>query len=408
MKCGLLGRKLGHSYSPQIHNLLGDYSYVLFEKEPEKLKNFLKNGEFSGLNVTIPYKKEVIPYLSELSPTAKKMGCVNTVLRRSDGTLYGHNTDYFGFTSLVRHAGLSVAGKKVLVLGSGGASNTAVAALKDLGASPVVISRSGGNNYGNLHLHRDAAAIVNATPVGMYPNTGVSPIDLALFPHLEGVLDVIYNPARTQLLLDAEKLGIPRENGLWMLVAQAKEAAEVFTGGKISDEVIEKIYRELSHQMKNIVLIGMPGCGKSTIGTLLAEKLGRTLADADEKIISLAGKSIPDIFAQDGEPTFRDWETKALTELGKQSGLVIATGGGCVTQKRNYPLLHQNGYLVWLERDCSVLPTDGRPLSQANDLGKMYAARKPLYEAFADIRVENTGTPEETVRKILDALEELP
>ena len=408
MQCGLLGRKLGHSYSPQIHNLLGDYSYILFEKEPEELKNFLKNGDFSGLNVTIPYKKEVIPYLSELSPTAQKMGCVNTVLRRSDGTLYGHNTDYFGFTSLVRHAGLSVAGKKVLVLGSGGASNTAVAALKDLGANPVVISRSGEDNYGNLHLHRDAAAIVNATPVGMYPNTGVSPIDLELFPHLEGVLDVIYNPARTQLLLDAEKLGIPRENGLWMLVAQAKEAAEVFTGGKISDEVIEKIYRRLSHQMKNIVLIGMPGCGKSTIGTLLAEKLGRTLADADEKIISLAGKSIPDIFAQDGEPTFRDWETKALTELGKQSGLVIATGGGCVTQKRNYPLLHQNGYLVWLERDCSVLPTDGRPLSQANDLGKMYAARKPLYEVFADIRVENTDTPAETVQKILDALEELP
>lgn len=408
MQCGLLGRKLGHSYSPQIHNLLGDYSYVLFEKELEELENFLKNGDFSGLNVTIPYKKEVIPYLSELSPTAQKMGCVNTVLRRSDGTLYGHNTDYFGFTSLVRHAGLSVAGKKVLVLGSGGASNTAVAALKDLGASPVVISRSGENNYGNLHLHRDAAAIVNATPVGMYPNTGVSPIDLGHFPHLEGVLDVIYNPARTQLLLDAEKLGIPRENGLWMLVAQAKEAAEVFTGGKISDKVIEKIYRRLSHQMKNIVLIGMPGCGKSTIGTLLAEKLGRTLADADEKIISLAGKSIPDIFAQDGEPTFRDWETKALTELGKQSGLVIATGGGCVTKKRNYPLLHQNGYLVWLERDCSVLPTDGRPLSQANDLEKMYAARKPLYEVFADIRVENAGTPEETVRKILDALEELP
>lgn len=408
MQCGLLGRKLGHSYSPQIHNLLGDYSYVLFEKEPEELKNFLKNGDFSGLNVTIPYKKEVIPYLSELSPTAKKMGCVNTILRRSDGTLYGHNTDYFGFTSLVRHAGLSVSGKKVLVLGSGGASNTAAAALKDLGASPVVISRTGENNYGNLHLHRDAAAIVNATPVGMYPNTGVSPIDLGLFPHLEGVLDVIYNPARTQLLLDAEKLGIPRENGLWMLVAQAKEAAEVFTGGKISDEVIEKIYRELSHQMKNIVLIGMPGCGKSTIGTLLAEKLGRTLADADEKIVSLAGKSIPDIFAQDGEPTFRDWETKALTELGKQSGLVIATGGGCVTQKRNYPLLHQNGHLVWLERDCNVLPTDGRPLSQANDLGKMYAVRKPLYEAFADIRVENAGTPAETVQKILDALEELP
>ena len=408
MKCGLLGRTLGHSYSPQIHQKLGSYSYSLFEKEPQELEHFLRHGDFKGLNVTIPYKKEVIPYLSELSPTAKKMGCVNTVLRRSDGTLYGHNTDYFGFTSLVRHAGLSVAGKKVLVLGSGGASNTAVAALKDLGASPVVISRSGENNYQNLHRHTDAAAIVNTTPVGMYPNTGVSPIDLGLFPHLEGVLDVIYNPARTQLLLDAEKLGIPRENGLWMLVAQAKEAAEVFTGRKISDEVIEKIYRRLSHQMKNIVLIGMPGCGKSTIGTLLAEKLGRTLADADEKIIALAGKSIPEIFAQEGESVFRNWETQALTELGKQSGLVIATGGGCVTQKRNYPLLHQNGYLVWLERDWSKLPTDGRPLSQANDLGKMYAARKPLYEAFADIRVENAGTPEETVQHILNALEELP
>ena len=408
MRCGLLGRKLGHSYSPQIHALLGDYSYDLFEKEPEDLDNFLKTGDFTGLNVTIPYKKDVISYLSELSPVAKKMGAVNTILRRPDGTLYGHNTDYFGFASLVRHAGLNFAGKKVLVLGSGGASNTAVAALEDLGAHPVVISRSGENNYGNLHLHADASVIVNATPLGMYPNTGVSPIDLGRFPHLEGVLDVIYNPARTQLLLDAEKLGIPCENGLWMLVAQAKESAEVFTGRKIPDDSIEKIYRQLSHQMKNIVLIGMPGCGKTTIGTLLAQKLGRTLADADEKIISLAGKSIPDIFSQDGEPTFRDWETQALNELGKQSGLVIATGGGCVTQARNYPLLHQNGYLVWLERDCSVLPTDGRPLSQANDLGQMYAARKPLYEAFADIRVENTGTPEETAQKILNALEELP
>ena len=408
MKCGLLGRKLGHSYSPQIHALLGDYSYDLFEKERSELENFLKNGDFTGLNVTIPYKKDVIPYLSQLSPTAKKMGAVNTILRRPDGTLYGHNTDYYGFTSLVRHAGLPVAGKKVLVLGSGGASNTAVAALEDLGAHPVVISRSGENNYGNLHLHKDASVIVNATPLGMYPNTGVSPIDLWLFPHLEGVLDVIYNPARTQLLLDAEKLGIPCENGLWMLVAQAKEAAEVFIGQKISDDSIEKIDRILSHQMKNIVLIGMPGCGKTTIGTLLARKLNRALADADEKIITLAGKSIPDIFAQDGEPVFRDWETQALSELGKQSGLVIATGGGSVTQKRNYSHLHQNGYLVWLERDPSQLPTDGRPLSQANDLRQMYAARKPLYEAFADIRVENTGTPEETVQKIWDALEELP
>ena len=407
MKCGLLGRKLGHSYSPQIHGLLGDYSYQLFEKEPEQLPFFLKDDDFTGINVTIPYKKDVIPYLDELSPAARKIGSVNTIVRRADGSLFGHNSDYFGFVSLVKHSGIAVEGKKVLVLGSGGTSNMVVTALRDLGAAPVVISRSGENNYGNLHLHSDASVIVNATPVGMYPNTGVSPIDLNRFPKLDGVLDVIYNPAKTQLLLDAEKLGIPHENGLWMLVAQAKEAAEYFTGKKLPDSCIEKIHGILSRQMKNVVLIGMPGCGKSTIGNLLARKLGRKFVDADEEIIQLAGKSIPEIFAQDGEEIFREWETMALEHLGKQSGLVIATGGGCVTRQRNYPALHQNGSIVWLERDLSLLPTDGRPLSQSNRLEEMYAVRKPLYEAFADVRVANTGSPEDTVTEILSKLEEL-
>ena len=407
MKCGLLGRKLGHSYSPQIHGLLGDYSYDLFEKEPEELASFLKDGDFTGINVTIPYKKDVIPYLDALSPAAQKIGSVNTIVRRADGSLFGHNSDYFGFVSLVKHSGIAVEGKKVLVLGSGGTSNMVVTALRDLGAAPVVISRSGENNYGNLHLHSDASVIVNATPVGMYPNTGVSPIDLNRFPKLDGVLDVIYNPAKTQLLLDAESLGIPHENGLWMLVAQAKEAAEYFTGKKLSDDMIARIHHKLSRQMKNIVLIGMPGCGKSTIGTLLAETLGRTFVDADAEIIQLAGKSIPEIFAQDGEEIFREWETMALEHLGKQSGLVIATGGGCVTRQRNYPALHQNGSIVWLERDLSLLPTDGRPLSQSNRLEEMYAVRKPLYEAFADVRVANTGSPENTVTEILSKLEEL-
>lgn len=407
MKCGLLGRKLGHSYSPQIHGLLGDYSYALFEKEPEQLASFLKNGDFTGINVTIPYKKDVLPYLDELSPAAQKIGSVNTIVRRADGSLFGHNSDYFGFVSLVKHSGIAVDGKKVLVLGSGGTSNMVVTALKDLGAMPVVISRSGENNYGNLHLHSDASVIVNATPVGMYPNTGVSPIDLNRFPKLDGVLDVIYNPTKTQLLLDAEKLGIPHENGLWMLVAQAKEASEYFTGKKLSDDMIARIHHKLSRQMKNIVLIGMPGCGKSTIGNLLARKLGRKFVDADEEIIQLAGKSIPEIFAQDGEEIFREWETMALEHLGKQSGLVIATGGGCVTRQRNYPALHQNGSIVWLERDLSLLPTDGRPLSQSNRLEEMYAVRKPLYEAFADVRVANTGSPEDTVTEILSKLEEL-
>lgn len=407
MKCGLLGRKLGHSYSPQIHGLLGDYSYELFEKEPEQLPFFLKDDDFTGINVTIPYKKDVIPYLDELSPAARKIGSVNTIVRRADGSLFGHNSDYFGFVSLVKHSGIAVEGKKVLVLGSGGTSNMVVTALKDLGAVPVVISRSGENNYENLHLHADASVIVNATPVGMYPNTGVSPIDLKRFPSLEGVLDVIYNPAKTKLLLDAEGLGIPHENGLWMLVAQAKEASEYFTGKKLSDAVIERIHRVLSHQMQNIILIGMPGCGKSTIGALLAEKQNRKFLDADKEIIRLAGKSIPDIFAQDGEDVFRRWETTALENLGKQSGLVIATGGGCVTRSRNYPLLHQNGMIVWLQRDLSQLPADGRPLSQANRLEEMYAVRKPMYEAFADIRVSNAGCPEDTVNEILSHLEEL-
>lgn len=405
MKCGLLGRKLGHSYSPQIHACLGDYPYVLFEKEPEELEDFLKNGDFTGINVTIPYKKDVIPYLDEISPVARKMGAVNTIVRRPDGTLFGHNTDYFGFASMVKRSGLAVTGKKALVLGSGGASNTVVAVLTKLGANVVIISRSGENNYANLHLHADAAVIVNTTPVGMYPNTGVSPVDLGLFPKLEGVLDVVYNPARTQILLDAEKRGLPHENGLWMLVAQAKEAAEYFTGSRIEDTEIERIYQKLSAQMQNIVLIGMPGCGKSTVGALLAEKTGRKLADADEEIIRLAGKSIPDIFAQDGEEVFRAWETKALENLGKQSGLIIATGGGCVTRARNYPLLQQNGRIFWLRRSLDVLPTDGRPLSQSNKLADLYAVRKPLYEAFADCAIDNDEKIEDTVDTIIAQLE---
>ena len=406
MKCGLLGRKLGHSYSPQIHSNLGDYPYVLFEKEPEEIEDFLKNGDFTGINVTIPYKKEVIPYLDELTPTARKMGAVNTVVRRADGTLLGHNTDHFGFASMVRRSGLDVTGKKALVLGSGGASNTAVAVLQDLGARVVIISRSGENNYENLHLHADASVIVNTTPVGMYPNVGTSPVDLARFPKLEGVLDVVYNPARTQLLLDAEKLDIPAENGLWMLVALAKESAEYFTGNPISDSMIAHIHRKLSAQMQNIVLIGMPGCGKSTIGNMLSKKLERKFVDADAEIVRLAGKPIPLIFAEDGEEVFRQWETRALAEQGKQSGLIIATGGGCVTRQRNYPLLHQNGTVFWLQRSLDTLPTEGRPLSQANKLADMYAVRKPMYEAFTDFCVDNNGSADDTVAAILAKLEE--
>ena len=404
MICGLLGRKLGHSYSPQIHRFLGDYSYTLFEKEPEEIEDFLKHGDFDGINVTVPYKKDVIPYLDQLSPIARKLGAVNTVVRR-DGKLIGHNTDYFGFRTMVDSSGISVAGKKVLVLGSGGASNTAVVVLKELGAEVVVISRSGPHHYGNLELHADAAVIVNTTPVGMYPNTGNAPVDLDRFPKLEGVLDVIYNPARTELLLQAEKRNLVTRNGLLMLVAQAKEAAEWFTNTSLSNDLITNIHATLAAQMQNILLIGMPGCGKSTIGAKLAEMTGKRFVDADDVVVQLAGKPIPEIFAQDGEEVFRNWETQALATLGKQSGLVIATGGGCVTRERNYPLLHQNGTMIWLKRDLDTLPTDGRPLSQANKLSDLYAVRKPLYEAFADHTIDNNGSPEQTIAAILSLLE---
>ena len=401
MNCGLLGRKLGHSYSPQIHARLGGYSYTLFEKEPENLESFLLGDDFDGINVTIPYKKEVIPYLNALTPIAERLGAVNTIVRR-DGKLIGHNTDYFGFRSMVEKSGLNLGGKKVLVLGTGGASNTAVSVLKELGANAVTISRTGNDNYANLERHRDAAVIINCTPVGMYPDVGRSPVNLDLFPHLEGVLDVIYNPARTQLLMDAEELGLPAINGLWMLVAQAKESAEWFMGKAFDHRTIAAIQQELRLQMENIVLIGMPGCGKTTIGKLLANATGKQFVDADEKIVELAGKSIPRIFDEDGERVFREWETKALEELGKRSGLVIATGGGCVTQERNYPLLHQNGTLFWLQRDIGKLPTQGRPLSQANPLDDMYHIRKPMYERFADHIIDNNGSPEETLAQVLE------
>ena len=403
MKCGLLGRKLGHSYSPQIHARLADYSYELFEKEPQQLEDFLQNGDFTGLNVTIPYKKDVIPFLDELTPIAEKMGAVNTIVRRK-GKLIGHNTDYFGFLTMVRASGLDVKNKKALVLGSGGASNTAVAVLQELGAEVIIISRSSENNYDNLHIHSDAALIVNATPVGMYPRVGISPVDLNLFPKLEGVLDVVYNPARTQILLDAEKKGIVAMNGLLMLVAQAKESAEWFADHPISDEKIAAIHKKLRLQMENIILIGMPGCGKTTIGTALAEKLGKKFVDADAALVESTGRNIPEIFATDGEPGFRSLETQTLANLGKQSGLVIATGGGCVTQARNYPLLHQNGTLFWLTRDLEKLPTDGRPLSQTNKLADMYAVRKPLYEAFADHKIDNDGDLTTTISRILEEL----
>ena len=405
MRYGLLGRKLGHSYSPAIHGMLG-YDYGLFEREPEALEAMLKNEDFEGINVTIPYKKDVIPFLDGIDPLAQRLGAVNTIVKRN-GKLMGYNSDYYGFQSMVRRTGIDVTGKKALVLGSGGASATACSVLEDLGSKVVVISRSGENNYGNLHLHADAALLVNTTPVGMYPNTGAAPVDISRLPALEGVLDVIYNPARTQLLLDSERLGIPGWNGLWMLVAQAVQSSRWFRDMELSEALVADIHRTLRDRMENIALIGMAGCGKSTVGRRLAQELGREFVDADTEIEKLAGKPIPRIFAEDGEDHFRRLETRALAALGKCSGLVIATGGGCVTREENYPLLHQNSRILWLRRDPEKLPTAGRPLSQAIAPATLYALRKPMYKAFADAAVDNDGSIDETLAAIKNILEVL-
>lgn len=405
LKCGLLGEKLGHSYSPQIHSMLADYEYKLFEKSPEELEAFLKSGEFDGLNVTIPYKKAVMPYCTELSPTAAQIGSVNTIVRRSDGSLYGDNTDAFGFENLIVHNGIEVKGKKALVLGTGGASVTAQAVLKNLGASEVVvISRRGEDNYENIAKHADAEIIANTTPVGMYPNNGKAAVDLTQFPKLSGVLDVVYNPARTALLLQAERLGIPCAGGLYMLVSQAKRSCELFTGKSIPDSEIDRIERVLSHQMQNIVIIGMPGSGKTTVSTMLAERLGRKIFDTDTIVSENAGMTIPEIFAAQGEAGFRRLETEATAEVGKLSGNIISTGGGVVTVAENYELLHQNGVIVWIERDTNKLARDGRPISLSSDLNELYAARLPLYDRFADIEADNNGDINDTVNAIMEMI----
>lgn len=404
MRCGLLGKSLSHSYSPVIHNALASYDYELFQVPPEALDSFMRCEDFHGLNVTIPYKKAVIPYCSALTPQARRLGAVNTLVRQHDGSLLGANTDYFGFESTVKKTGLKVNDKKVLILGTGGAAATVHAVLEDMGAKPVFISRTGENNYGNLHLHQDAAVIVNATPVGMYPNNGESPVNLDTFPCLEGVIDLIYNPANTALLMQAQKRKIVAENGLYMLVAQAKQSAVLFSGKDIEDTAIEKVYAQLKAKMENIILIGMPGCGKSTVGQLVANLLGREFVDADAEIVNEAKMPIADIFALHGEKGFRAVEAKVLARLGIQSGLVIATGGGCVTVPENYNSLHQNGKILWLKRATEQLPTEGRPLSKQGALEAMYKARQPLYSHFCDISIDNNGSVKEAARAVITAI----
>ena len=404
LEYGLIGEKLGHSFSPAIHRRLAGYDYRLVELRPEELGPFLESKVFYGLNVTIPYKKAVIPYCQELTPQARRIGSVNTIVRREDGTLLGHNTDYDGFAWMLRSAGAQVAGKKALILGTGGVSLTVKTVLEDLGAGEIVfISRSGEDNYENLDRHADAQIIVNATPVGMYPNTDASPVDLSRFPQLEGAFDLIYNPARTQFLLQAEERGLCRANGLGMLVAQAKAAAELFLGVRLPDSKVEEISGAMEKETRNLLLIGMPGCGKSTVGRALAERLGRQLVDLDELIERETVRSIPDIFAREGEMYFRRLEHDALCRVARESGLVIAAGGGIVTQPDNLAPMRQNSTVIFLKRDVCLLPVEGRPVSQANDLQELYRRRFPLYEAACDLEVENHRV-EDTVKEIIRRL----
>ncbi len=404
LRCGLLGEHLTHSYSPEIHRELADYSYKLFEMPIEDVESFLASDRFDAINVTIPYKKAVMPYLSEISDEARRIGSVNTITRTRNGGLRGDNTDYFGFSYMLDKSGICVSDKKVLILGSGGAQETARTVCLDRGATVIVISRRGENNYENLDRHRDASVIINTTPVGMFPNNNKAPLSLSDFPALKGVLDMIYNPSKTKLLLDAERLGISHIGGLSMLVAQAKLASEIFASEKIEDSEIDRIVKKITLEMNNIVLIGMAGCGKTTVGTALAALTGREILDTDAMVKEKTGRTPAEIIREDGEAEFRKIETECVAEAGKLSGRIIATGGGVPTVPENTDLLRQNARIVFLRRAIGDLDTEDRPLSLAAGAAELYRKRLPLYEALADFAVENDDSPEAVAKKILDCL----
>ena len=406
---GLLGEKLGHSFSPLIHSFLGDYTYPLYEVAPGNLDSFMIERRFDGINVTIPYKQAVISYCATLSDEARTLGSVNTIVKDEDGLLHGHNTDYHGFLMTLKRGKIDPRGQKTLVLGDGGTARTVRAALSDLGVAELItISRRGENHYENIARHYDAKIIVNTTPVGMYPNNGESPLSLAKFERLLGVIDLIYNPMRTKLLLEAEGLGIPCVNGLTMLVGQAEKASRIFLD--IPDEaarpeLIDEISGAIHKKTRNVALIGMPGCGKSTIGLALAQAMGRPFVDIDKKIESAAGCGIPEIFAKEGEQAFRRLETKILGEEAARSGMVIATGGGIVTQPENRALLRQNSLIVYLKRELHELATDGRPLSKDNGIQILAERRLPLYEDWSDCAIPVGTNPKQTAAQILEAID---
>lgn len=414
---GLLGRKLGHSWSPRIHKMLGSTPYALFEREPEEVKDFIRHGAWQGLNVTIPYKVNAFALADEVSERAQRIGAANTLVKRCDDSIYADNSDVGGFAWMLkrfckRHWGANgaqlLSHLPVVVLGSGGASQAVQTALEEFGASVSVISRHSDESYDTLDArHADAGLLINTTPVGMYPNCPASPLSktkLAKLTHLRGVIDIVYNPTRTGLCLQAERLGIPFESGLAMLVAQAALSSELFLSTTHSQETVEVIERELRNSMTNICLIGMPGVGKTSTGTLLARELHRPFIDLDAAFKIKEDASAADFISAHGEAAFRDAESQILADYASKSGLVISCGGGVVVRKDNYDLLHQNGLIVMLDRPVEQLSTRDRPLSQSKGLIQLAEERMNLYRNWADTIIACTGSPSGDARAISDFL----
>ena len=384
MRFGLIGKTLVHSFSPAIHKMIGDYEYQLYPLSAEDIADFVLTTNLDGFNVTIPYKQTVIPLCKEISTRAAAIGSVNTMLRMHGGGWYGDNTDYYGFLYQLGEDAKTLKGKKALVLGNGGSSQTVQKVLSDCEIPFMVITHKE-NTSDTLARYSDAELIVNTTPVGMYPNNGDSPADLSLFPNCRLVLDLIYNPAKTALILQAERLGIPTRNGLSMLIAQGVRAGELFLNQPLPKDLIKTINDTICRQALNIVLIGMPGCGKTTVAKYLSELTGRRVADTDDLIRAKAGTEIPEIFSKHGEPYFRTLETETLRDICKESGLIIATGGGIVKTPENLDLIRQNSVCIFLDTDLSKLDTAGRPLSLATGVEQLYAERLPLYQSWSDL-----------------------
>ncbi len=407
MKYGLIGEKLGHSFSKPIHESIAGYTYELKEIAKEDLDAFMKAKDFCGINVTIPYKADVIPYLDYIDPAAQRIGAVNTIVNR-DGKLYGYNTDFGGMKALIENAGFDLENKKVLILGSGGTSKTANAVSESLGAREIIIvSRGGEVNYKNVaDLHKDCDYIINTTPCGMYPNNDTFAVEPSLFPELKGIADVVYNPLETSIVRKGKEVGVKGVTGLYMLVSQAVLASELFTGDKFNvKKVTDEVFSKILSEKQNIVLIGMPGSGKSTIGRALSEKTAKAFIDTDDMIVEKHGV-ISNIFAQHGESYFRDIESEAVKEVSKQSGIIIATGGGAILRKENVDALRQNGIIFFLNRPLEdIIPTDDRPLSSnVEALKKRFEERYDKYKSAGDFEIAVDGVIENSVNKILECL----